>query len=128
MSWLTDFLVRPRPKHAADVVIARRIESDRAKAASAHKARAEHLAALSHAATLGRLPEPMRPRDEVVADVRRARDARKNSPVPGGADTETMRLATPFALEGTRGRCSSPDNRASELPPAGLFALQTERN
>lgn len=128
MSWLTDFLVRPRPKHAADVVIARRIESDRAKAASAHKARAERLAALSHAATLGRVTTPLRSRAEIADEVQAERAARKNSPVPGGADTETMRLATPFALEGTRGRCSSPDNRASELPPAGLFALQTERN
>jgi len=126
MSWLTDFLVRPRPKHAADVVIARRIESDRAKAAAAHKARAERLAALSHAATLGRVTTPLRSRAGIAAEVQAEREARRISPASGGAEKGVMRGATPLQPEGAWGPVSSPvardsDNHAGQSLSAGLF-------
>jgi hypothetical protein len=70
--------------------------------------------------TLRPLSTPMRPRDEVVADIRRTREAR-NSPVPGG--TETGRIGPALDAvwpEGTRGGTPTPavlhdSNRAGEI-------------
>lgn len=95
------FARRRKSRHPA--AITRREEAERARRASENKAAIERQAALAKAMTLRPLSTPMRPRDEVVADIRRAREAR-NSPVPGG--TETGRIGPALDAvwpEGTRG-------------------------
>ena len=96
------------------------------KAAAAHKARAERLAALSHAATLGRVTTPLRSRAGIAAEVQAEREARRISPASGGAEKGVMRGATPLQPEGAWGPVSSPvardsDNHAGQSLSAGLF-------
>ena len=102
MTLLRSLFSRQRQsRHPA--AITRREEAERARKASENKAAIERQAALAKAMTLRPLSTPMRPRDEVVADIRRAREAR-NSPVPGG--TETGRIGPAIDAvwpEGTRG-------------------------
>jgi hypothetical protein len=102
MTLLRSLFSRQRQsRHPA--AITRREEAERARRASENKAAIERQAALAKAMTLRPLSTPMRPRDEVVADIRRTREAR-NSPVPGG--TETGRIGPALdavSPEGTRG-------------------------
>lgn len=77
MTWLASLLSRPQPKRPADVTIARRVESDRARKASSNKRAAERQAALEKARTLGTCTVPLRPRTEIAAEVRAEREARK---------------------------------------------------
>lgn len=77
MNLLARFLHRPQPARAADVTIARRIESERARKAAVEQQAKERAAALAKARTLGRVTVPLRPRDEIADDVRREREARK---------------------------------------------------
>jgi hypothetical protein len=102
MTLLRSLFSRQRQsRHPA--AITRREEAERARRASENKAAIERQAALAKAMTLRPLSTPMRPRDEVVADIRRTREAR-NSPVPGG--TETGRIGPALDAvwpEGTRG-------------------------
>ena len=79
MNLLARFLHRPQPTHTADAAIARRIESDRARKASADKRAEERAAAMAKAATLGRCTTPLRPRAEIAAEVQAEREARKSS-------------------------------------------------
>lgn len=67
---------------------------------------------------------PMRPRDEIAAEVRAEREARKNSPASGGAENEVMRSTTPYQPEGMQGWFSSPaisddGNCTGQSPSAG---------
>lgn len=126
MNILARVLFRNQSRRPIDVVIARRIESERAKKAAHIKARADRLIALANAAKMGRVTEPMRPREAIAAEVRAEREARKFSPASGGAEKGVMRGATPLQPEGAWGPVSSPvardsDNHAGQSLSAGLF-------
>lgn len=102
MTLLRSLFSRQRQsRHPA--AITRREEAKRAQAAAVAKRRNELRLARLKASQLLPGSAPIAPRDEVVADIRRAREAR-NSPVPGG--TETGRIGPVIdavSPEGKRG-------------------------
>lgn len=77
VNFLARLLGRPQPKRPADVVIAHRVESDRARKAAAEKQAKERAACLAKAATLGKATTPMTPRWLIAAEVQIERLQRK---------------------------------------------------
>lgn len=130
MNMLSALLARSRPKRTADAVIARRIESERAKMAHARRKEEQRRIIRDKAASLGRVTEPMTPREVIAQQVAAERAARKHIPVPGGAERGAIGNNAAERVEDSRGEnCYSRGGNAPALaatrtiesPSAGLF-------
>lgn len=120
---LSLFSRKRKSRHPAAVT--RREEAERARKASA-EARSERLRqARKFAQRIVPLATPMRPRDEVVADIRRARHALQVSPASGGAENEAKGLVhRPYAGGNAGGTSPTlPPTRQPHRnsPSAGIF-------
>ena len=102
MTLLRSLFSRQRQsRHPA--AITRREEAKRAQAAAVAKRRNELRLARLKASQLLPGSAPIAPRDEVVAEVRRKREASKFSPASGGVVNGGMGSMDAYRPEGTRG-------------------------
>lgn len=117
MTLLRSLFSRQRkPRHPA--VITRREEAKRAHDAAVVKRRNELRLARLKAAQLLPGSAPIAPRDEVVAEVRRKREAQQFSPASGGADKGGMGLMDAYRPEGTRGATPTLQSCTTATAPA----------